>query len=239
MLEKILQKLKAQKKALEEERGNPSHVSDRSIDALGKVLESIITTDDVLAKFDFTSAFESLDGNINKISKEAVLAVDKKTKKLKKTEKEDDKKIEEVILDSDKKKVEKDNKDDELKAYIKSIADAQKKVLDRLDGMEADKTVSRRKARLQKALNDTPDFYSKTMLTSFDKMQFEDDDEFEEYLSIAKVNKKEFIQQASENGLKVTLPEVNAEQQEDDMGQTEELSSARDLIKKANESKKD
>ena len=73
--------------------------------------------------------------------------------------------------------------------------------------LEGEKTTTSRKAKLEAILKDSGTFGTCT-LKSFSKMSFENDDEFEEFLSEVEEDLKAYNQERADAGLALTPPAV-------------------------------
>jgi hypothetical protein len=225
MFDKILAKLK-------EQRGENSHVSDRTLEDLARSLESLITSDEILEKSDFTAAIKSVAGNLNYYAGEAV-----KTAAEKKKEEEAKKKAEE---EAKKKKAEEERlkknlpPNEEIPTWAKGILDKQEALLTELNTMKSDKVKSVRSEKLKKTLEGTPDFYSKPFLQGFSKLRFDSEDDFETYLTEISKAKNDFIQTSKEKG--ISFPSTPPpKKEEEDTGQTPVLGDAIKLVQKQKE----
>ena len=139
MKEKIFLKLKAQ-------RGTTSNLSDRSLDDLARSLESIITTDEILSKFDFSAAIASLDGNINHYTAEQVKKIKEAEEKRLKEEAEK-KAAEEAAKNKDPK--------EETPEWAKAIIEANKVMAERIASFEKEKTILTKKEQARLALQNS------------------------------------------------------------------------------------
>jgi hypothetical protein len=228
MYEKILQKLKSQRDAAGK-NGTPSNVSDRSLEDLAHTLETLIVDDATLEKADFSKAITSIDGNIIYHTSEAI-------KKVAEKKKEPEKKKETSTETS----ATKDDNGDDVPAWAKKIMKQNEELTTEVLNLKSGKIQDTRLTKLKKQLEGLPSFYSEPIVSSFKRLQFEQDDDFEAYLGEIKTNGDTFVQTAKENGLNnFQLPGEIKKPKED--GQTSELAEARELARKAkagNEQKK-
>lgn len=226
MFDKILAKLK-------EQRGDTSNVSDRTLEDLARSLESVITTDEILEAADLTKAIESFDGNLNHYSAEAV----KKAEQKKKND-EDKKKKKKVVTVSknDDDEVDDDEDKNDVPSWAKKLIENQQAIVDDLNGMKQEKTTSSRKTRLIKSLEKTPDFYKKPILKGFEKINFEDEDSFDQYLKSVESSRDEFTQAAAEKG--ISIAPTPSPKKEEDTGETDVLKEANQVVQKAKETLK-
>lgn len=86
---------------------------------------------------------------------------------------------------------------DEEPSWFKSFREQQEA---RLTALEGEKIANSRKSKLEALLKDTGTFGSRT-LKSFQKMKFENDDEFDEFYSEVEDDLKAYNQERSNNGL--------------------------------------
>lgn len=208
MYEKILQKLKTQ-------RATNSNVSDRSLEDMAKSYEPIIKDDESLNTLDFTKIIQSLDGNISKIAADAA-------KKAKDEADVQKKQTTDPDPDDISKKRKKTDKDD-----IPEWATA---LLQEVQSLKTEKTVNKRQILLETKLKEYPDAYKKVVLQSFQKTNFKDDEEFNQYLTEMETAGTEFTQSLKENGLLKTVP--SDPKHIEDTGETTQLAAARTLVKK-------
>lgn len=222
MYEKILQKLK-------EQRGDPSNVSDRTLQDLAKNLEAYITTDDLLKAMDMTTHIISMDGNINFHTADQVKKLEAKRQKNSKKETDLD--------DSNKKIIEDDSskKQEEVPVWAKGLMETNKTLANKLDKFEADKTTSTREVTLKKSFKDLPEFYTKPIAAGFKNMSFEDDEAFETYLTDVNSSGEAFKLAAKEQGLNTSKPDVNIKKIDEPTGETNDLADARKIVKEEKE----
>jgi hypothetical protein len=185
MLEKILQKLKAQ-------RGTTSVISDKSLEDIAKSLVAIITTDEILNVFDFAPVLTSLDGNVNSYTAEAV------------------KKAKDAIKPEEKKApiepIKEPEKADDTPAWAKALLEQNKILVGEINVLKGDKVVKTRTEKLDAILKETPDIYRNTVLKSFNRANFTDEEDFNNYLTEIKEESKTVIQEGREKGLAFSAP---------------------------------
>lgn len=185
MLEKILQKLKAQ-------RGTTSVISDKSLEDIAKSLVAIIITDDILNVFDFAPVLTSLDGNVNSYTAEAV------------------KKAKEAIKPEEKKApiepIKEPEKAEDTPAWAKALLEQNKVLVGEINVLKGDKVVKTRTEKLDAILKETPDIYRNTVLKSFNRANFTDEEDFNNYLTEIKEESKTVIQEGREKGLAFSAP---------------------------------
>lgn len=195
MYEKILQKLKTQ-------RGTTSNVSDRTLEDLAKSLESIISTDELLEKAELTKAIESVDGNINHYTAKQV--EEAKSKAIKDLEEQKKKEQEDVVKKAADEKAKKEL--DNMPEWAKALIEQNKAIADQMNGIKKEKVTQSRGEILTKKLEGTPDIFKNATLKSFNRMKFENDEDFNEYVTEIETSSKEAIQIARESGLNITAP---------------------------------
>ena len=185
MLEKILQKLKAQ-------RGTTSVISDKSLEDIAKSLQLIIISDELLNVFDFAPVLTSLDGNVNSYTAEAV------------------KKAKEAIKPEEKKApiepIKEPEKADDTPAWAKALLEQNKILVGEINILKGDKVVKTRTEKLDAILKETPDIYRNTVLKSFNRANFTDEEDFNNYLTEIKEESKTVIQEGREKGLAFSAP---------------------------------
>ena len=98
---------------------------------------------------------------------------------------------------SNKKNPKDKGKNDEEPAWFKAYREQQDA---RFAAIEGEKTTTTRKAKLEAVLKDSGTFGTRT-LKSFSKMSFENDDEFEEFLSEVEEDLKTYNQERADAGL--------------------------------------
>ena len=226
MFEKILQKLKTQ-------RGATSMVSDRSLEDLARSLETVITTDDLLNKADFTTAIKSLEGNINHQIAERVKAVEELKKKA-----DDDASKKKADEEAKKQKKVEGKVDDEPPAWAQQLLENNKKLSDEILAIKNGKVTESRVETLKKTLEGMPDYYTKPILAGFSRLSFTDDTQFTDYVKEVQTNSVAFVQTAKENGLNIAAPAKDV-QKPVETGETGILAEARKLteLKKQQQTK--
>ncbi len=226
MYEKIVQKLK-------EQRGTTSNVSDRSLEDLAKSLETVITTDEILAVADLTKAIESLDGNISYYASGAV----KKAKDIEEAEKANEatklaakKAAEKVKKEAGKK----DDTPDWAKALFEGVDELReqnKTHSANLLALKNEKVTSTRSDKLNTIIKDLPDYVKDPIKEGFKTASFTNDEAFSTYLQQVEKSRKTFEQAAKEQGLNTNVPTVIV-QKPVDTGETSEIADARKLVNK-------
>lgn len=91
-------------------------------------------------------------------------------------------------------------KQDEVPAWAQALIDSNKKLNDELTAMKQGKTTEARRAKLEKLLKDTGTF-GKTTLKQFEKMSFNDDDDFDEFLEGVEGDLADLNQERANSGL--------------------------------------
>lgn len=194
MYEKILQKLKDQ-------RGSNNQVTDKTLEVKAKTLEKIITSEEILATVDFTDEITSMQGNIGFIASDAVKnAATEAEKKAAEAQTEAQKK------EAAKKAAEEAEKKGDKPDMAKLISDALNPIVEEINGLKKQKALQTRQELLNEKIKDTPLIFKNTTLSNFKRMNFETDDEFNEYISETEQSAKEAIQIGNESGLKFATP---------------------------------
>jgi len=215
MYEKILSKLKNQRDSLKQ-AGKTSNVSDRTLETIAKSYEPVVTTDDSLTGFDFTNLIESLDGNINHVSSEAVKKVKTTTPPITTTP---------------------NTTPSEENPLMKQLQELSTLVGSLSQEVASLKTGTKKNQQLEvlkNVLANTPAYFTTPIIKSFEKLDFKDEDEFNEYVNDVKTSKETFIQSAKEQGLN-TFSTPNPPKQEVNNGQTADLQKAQEVLRKAKE----
>lgn len=217
MFEKILQKMK-------EQREKTSNVSDRTLEDLARTYEAVITTDELLETSDFSKAIKSIDGNLNSYTADAI------------------KKLNQSLKNPEGEKSKKQKKDNEsggtdsnpVLEAIQGLTETVTTVVSRMDALQNGQIATTRKEQLKKTLKDLPDSYAKPILSSFDRMNFENDDDFNSFLTETTSSRDSFVQDNKEKGIVFGTPKTP--KKEEKTGETGELSDARKILA---DSKKD
>lgn len=196
MYEKILQKLKSQ-------RGSNNQVTDKTLEAKAKTLESLITTDEILATVDFTDEIASMQGNIGHIASEAVKNAGTEAEKLqaKKAQEEADKLAAEKLALT--------HKGEEAPEWAKAIIEQNKKNAETLAALQGEKITTTRSEKLNEILKEAPKAFKDQVISNFNQMQFADDDAFNAFTETTKTNFDGFKQLASEQGLSFSTPSLD------------------------------
>lgn len=90
--------------------------------------------------------------------------------------------------------------DDEMMKLLKAMADKVDRLGDKVTAIEGTKVAETRRSRLEAVLKDTG-IFGKRELRSFDKMKFDTDDEFDEYISQVEEDLKAANQERADAGL--------------------------------------
>ena len=234
MYEKILQKLKKQRDELNAQKGTKSNVSDRSLGDLAKSLETIISTDEILEKADFTNSIASIDGNINHYTAEQVKSAETKAvEDFKKSEAERIKKEE----DEKAKGGQAGGQENEQPDIAKLIQDAIKPVVDELNGLKNKEMTKTRSQILEEKLKETPVIFRNATLSGFNRMTFKDDEEFNSYIAEVEISAATAIQEGKEKGLNTQTPNTNVKPK-DPYEVTPEMQKAIEEITKVEEKEK-
>lgn len=218
MYEKILAKLTAA-------RGKTTNISDQTLKDTATSFASVISTDEQLEAFDATRYVETVNGNINSKIAEAVKTQEpaKNADPTPEPTKNVDPKTEKPVHKTE---------NNEPPEWAKALIDQNKALADKLNGYEADKAKTSRLDMLKKSISDAPDFFQKPFLGSFEKTNFADDNEFNEYLAGVKASKEDFFQTAKEQNLNQFVPSKDVKKPKED-GTTPLLSDALKDVKEA------
>lgn len=117
----------------------------------------------------------------------------KKTVEPKETEDEDS-----STQSGSKKKSQSQGDEDEEPAYFKKFRESQEK---RLADLEAKESRTTRKSQLEEALKGVKDTFKSRTLKDYARMNFDNEDEFEEYLEDVKTDAAAFIQEDADKNL--------------------------------------
>lgn len=101
---------------------------------------------------------------------------------------------------SNKKNPKNKGKNDDAPEWAKSMLDTVNALKDEVTTLKGEKITNSRKAKLQAVLKDAGTFGTRT-LKSFSKMSFENDEEFEEFLSEVEEDVKSYNQERADAGL--------------------------------------
>lgn len=229
MFEKIFQKLKDQRAA-------NSSISDRTLETLARTVESLITTDEILATYNAKTAIDELEGNIRHIASEAV-----KTSQTKKEQEAKDKAKKEQDKKAADEAAKKANGDKEIPEYMKTLmeqnallAESLKTINTKVEAMENNTTTNSRAAKLNKALEGVPEYLANPINSSFKVATFENDDSFNTFLTGIEESTTNFKEAAKKQGLNTFAPSTEVKKPVD-TGQTPELENARALVNKQKE----
>lgn len=101
---------------------------------------------------------------------------------------------------SNKKNPQNKGKNDDAPEWAKSMLDTVNALKDEVTTLKGEKITTSRKSKLEAILKDAGTFGTRT-LKSFSKMSFENDDEFEEFLSEVEEDLKTYNQERADAGL--------------------------------------
>lgn len=101
---------------------------------------------------------------------------------------------------SNKKNPKNKGKNDDAPEWAKSMLDTVNALKDEVTTLKGEKVTTNRKAKLEAILKDSGTFGTRT-LKSFSKMSFENDEEFEEFLSEVEEDLKTYNQERADAGL--------------------------------------
>lgn len=145
----------------------------------------------------------------------------KKSKKSKKGGKKSKKSKDED--DEDDEDDDDDGHNDYLSRQIKNLTKLVKSQNDEIAQLKQGKTVDRRRKRLEKVLENTGTF-GKSVLRRFDKQEFDDEDDFEDFLDEVRNDLEELNKERKKSGLGKlgAPPSTKGSKSEDDDSQEEE-----------------
>lgn len=106
---------------------------------------------------------------------------------------------------SNKKNPKDEEKKDDAPDWAKGMMQTIETLTGKISALEGEKTTTTRKAKLEAILKDSGTFGTRT-LKSFSKMSFENDDEFDDFLSEVQEDLKAYNQERADAGLVVTPP---------------------------------
>jgi len=96
--------------------------------------------------------------------------------------------------------------DPEMPAWAKALIVSTQALAKGFESIQGEKLTSTRKQQYEKALEGTSDAFKAKALKDFNKMKFETDEEFTEFLTESETDAADFIQEESNNGLKNQTP---------------------------------
>jgi len=195
MFDKILAKLKG-------ERGKTSQVSDRTLEDTARALESIIVSDEILAKYDAKKAISTLEGNIN-----AVVSTEKTNWE---KQKEEERKAQSPATPPTVPNMP-TTPEDPTQAKIKELTETVSSLIGVVGSLTKQTAQEKRTAALKEVLKDTPAYYQDPILAQIDKMTFAKEEDFNEYVGTVKTSAESFILKAKESGLNTTTPPKGGE----------------------------
>lgn len=100
----------------------------------------------------------------------------------------------------DKKKPKKDDKKDEVPEWAKTLVSGVEALKSEISTLKGEKVAESRRSKIEKLVKDTGT-YGKTTLRNFDKMKFDSDEEFDEFVSGIESDIKEINQERANSGL--------------------------------------
>lgn len=127
---------------------------------------------------------------------------------------------------SNKKNPKDKGKNDDEPAWFKTFREQQEA---RLAALEGEKITTSRKSRLETILKDAGTFGTRT-LKSFSKMSFENDDDFEEFLSEITEDLKAYDQELANAGLALTPPAAGGKPKEEEPFSDSEIDAMADIL---------
>lgn len=106
---------------------------------------------------------------------------------------------------SNKKNPKDKGKNDDAPEWAKGLVQTVQTLNDEIAALKGEKTTTSRKAKLEAVLKDSGTFGTRT-LKSFSKMNFENDEDFEDFLSEVTEDLKAYNQERADAGLALTPP---------------------------------
>lgn len=124
---------------------------------------------------------------------------------------------------------------DDVKKLLKSLVKKIEKQEETIAGLRKGNTEDKRRSKLEKILKDTGSF-GKRYLRQFDKMNFEDDDDFEEFLDVVREDLEETNQERANAGLEKLGIKTSVERKSgDDSEEQTEVASDEEVDKLADQ----
>lgn len=162
-------------------------------------LEDDASDDDVNAEIE-----KAVDSAVPflKISQKAASRAIENYKSSHKSVDDDDDDDDDDIIEPTKrrKKTKGDDDDDAMSKFMKTLEGKLDNMQAEITSLKKGKTADERRSRLSKLLKDTGT-YGKRTLSSFDRMTFENDDEFEEFISQVEEDIEEINKEREKDGL--------------------------------------
>ena len=164
-----------------------------------------------MKKIDITEQNKILKGNISHIAKQVKEDTEKNLKSVAKTPEQ----IEAEILTKEQK--EKENKEKGISPELAALMEQNKQIMETLSNIQGEKITKTRAEKIDEILKDSHPDYKKQVLSGFNRMKFENDDDFDSYLNETKTNFESFKQFAKEQGLNTfsPKPEIKKEDKEE------------------------
>jgi hypothetical protein len=91
--------------------------------------------------------------------------------------------------------------DAEMPAWAKALIQSNQTLAQSLEAIKGEKVTNTRKEQLAEKLANTPDAFKNKAIKDFNRMKFETDDEFNDYLTETETDAADFIQEQSNAGL--------------------------------------
>ena len=203
-------------------------VSSRTLDEQATLLSSLITTDEQLTGYDFKKHIDVIGGNISHDTAEQV-RIEKE--RLKGEYSKDVKTTEQLAAEKAAEDLRKGGEQKGVSPEIQALIDGQKKMMETIGLMQGEKIATDRTGQLNSILKDVPTQFKEQVTSSFERMKFENDDDFEAFKTQTKSNVDGLVQMAKEQNLSFHTPPANVQKPVDD-GQTSELARAREMVAK-------
>ena len=123
-----------------------------------------------------------------------------------------------VETENEGEKKEADNKSDDMKSLMTLLQSMQEK----LNNLEAEKTTSSRRSKLENMLKDAGTF-GQSKLRDFSRMKFEKDEDFDAFCDEIENDLKSLVQESADNGLSKLSPPQGAKGKKEDVMSDEEI----------------
>lgn len=91
--------------------------------------------------------------------------------------------------------------DEDMPAWAKALVTSTQALALGFEAIKGEKLINTRKEQLAKILENTPDAFKNKALKDFNRMKFETDEEFNDYLTDTQTDAADFIQDQSNTGL--------------------------------------
>lgn len=128
-----------------------------------------------------------------------------------------------------KKPEKKEEKKEDNSDSLKELTNALKAIQTKLDNLEAEKATTQRRAKLEKLLEGSGAF-GKSKLRDFARMNFEKEDDFENYCEEIKADLESFNQESANEGLGKTTPPQVAGSKKNNVMSDDEIANLADSM---------